>query len=519
MPVSRSPSRILDLTGALLVAVGVAATAGYFGHRVSLYDEGGLLTNAFLLNQGALHYRDFYSSYAPGISVLIIAAWKFLGVSVTSARVLGFVLHLLLIAGAGRLTGLASGLRFSWLGAGLVALWSSALGVVPSAWLAALAVAFWFASALATWLERQSRGYALFTGVLLGIVSLFRHDLFVYVTFALSGALLVSAVVRRGDHADGLVIRSAAWVLVGVVFVAGPAWLYLFAEAGVGRVAGDLLFEQVRYVQPARDLPILWPGLAPRPLWGTTLAIALLAPFLAVALTVDAAGQGSPTAPGAILLGFLTLAVIPQLTGRSEWAHLLQSVAPGLCLLAVLIERAMRSGARRARAVAALALVLTILIARPFTVGIGWFRLSALERGRVESGMPAWQYHSSRKAVDFIRQNSAPGEPIFVGNLQHRRVTSNDLSLYYLAGRPAATRWMQFDPGLTTREDVQRDIVRELDHARPRVVVLLRGGWVEEPNPSSLPGSSVLDQYIARHYQPVDSSGLHIMLIRGSAVP
>ena len=128
--------------------------------------------------------------------------------------------------------------------------------------------------------------------------------------------------------------------------------------------------------------------------------------------------------------------------------------------------------------------------------------------------MPAWQYDSAKAAVDFIRRHSDPGDPVFVGNAQHRLVTYNDLSLYYLSERPGSTRHMQFDPGLTTSDTVQEEMVRELELRRPRVVILLKGGYVPEPNTSSRAGSSILDQYIASQYEIVDSTARYRMLLR-----
>jgi len=503
-------SRVVDLIGGLLLIVGLAATATYFDSRVSTYDEGGLLTNAFLLDSGRLHYRDFYSSYPPGISVLILLSWKLLGVSVTAARVLGFFLHVVLVAGAGRLAGRAAERPFSWFGAGVVALWLSPLGVVPMAWLAALGAAFWALHAVAVWLERESRISALGAGALLASVSFFRHDLFVYLCLWLLAGTVWGMVRSRRVHLG----PSTPWLVAGLAIGLLAAWLPVFISAGVGRVAQDLYFDQVRHVMPGRRLPIGSPGPVPTTLWVTTIVVGLVGPLLGGGLVVGSRARSATLFPSLFLL-ILSLAVLPQMLGRSEWAHFLQTVAPAFCIVAVIVERVANTGSQRKGALA--------VVTAGMVVFLGWALVPAptkwlspphLAFGRRESGMPAWQYDSLRGAVEFIQSHSSPGEPVFVGNSQHRLVTFNNLSLYYLAQRPGSTRHMQFDPGLTTSEAVQRGMIGELEARHTNVIVLLKGGYVPEPNRSSTPGSSLLDDYIGSRYYVVDSAGGYRMLLR-----
>jgi hypothetical protein len=114
-----------------------------------------------------------------------------------------------------------------------------------------------------------------------------------------------------------------------------------------------------------------------------------------------------------------------------------------------------------------------------------------------------------------IAANTKPGEGIFVGNDQHQMVTWNDVSLYYLADRPGITRYLQFDPGIVTRTDVQRQMIADLERRRPRIAVLVKGGYRLEPNRSAEPGSGLLDEYLRRNYpQALAQSGPFTVLRR-----
>ena len=510
VPPPKASRVVLDLAGILLLVPGLVATTSYFQSQVSNYDEAGLLTNAFLLERGQLHYRDFYSSYPPGISLLILIAWQALGVSVASARVVGLTLHIVIALAAGRLAGLSSDRSFSCLAAGLAALWLGPLGVAPMAWLAGLAVAGIALCVLVGWWGSRSRSTGVFAGALLGLVSLFRHDLFVYLAFAL---LAVAVLLSLWQRPRKMFEPSLLWVGAGVLVVVLPPWLYLFAKSGFVRVIRDLYLDQYRYVLPGRILPLDWPSLAPAMPLLTAQLIGLTAPALAAGLILGSRDRARTFSASLMLLA-LSVAVLPQLLGRSEWGHLLQAVVPGVCLLAVTIERVAGSHSVVARITALVTLGSFVTLAWPLMPSRRAWNPPSLDFSRRESGMPDWQYEAARPAIEFISANTAADDPIFVGNIQHQRVTYNDLSLYYLAGRIGATRHMQFDPGLTTSAEIQQEVIRDLEANQPRVVILLNGGWVWEPNASNQAGSSLLDDYIRAHYREAERSTRHLMLLR-----
>jgi hypothetical protein len=208
--------------------------------------------------------------------------------------------------------------------------------------------------------------------------------------------------------------------------------------------------------------------------------------------------------------------MLPPMLGRSDEVHCLYAVAPGLATLGAVLE----SGATARRpgvglVAPLLALVLFVLPARDLVPGAdAWGRLPFPPPGDRLSGLPRDEREAKQPILDFVAQNVPPGTPIFVGNLQHRLLTFNDTSLYFLTDRPGATRYLQFDPGIVTREDVQRQIVADLEARRPPVAILLDGGYVEEPNESAVPGSPLLDEYLRRRYEAVGSVWRYVLVRR-----
>jgi hypothetical protein len=113
-------------------------------------------------------------------------------------------------------------------------------------------------------------------------------------------------------------------------------------------------------------------------------------------------------------------------------------------------------------------------------------------------------------AIEFIDSQTRPDQPLFVGQTKHDKIFANDNLTYFAAQRLPATRWSHFDPDLQNREDVQRQMIRELEASTPPYVLLdseFDLHW--EPNDSSISsGVTLLDDYLSSKYRKVDSFGV-----------
>lgn len=521
---------ILSSLGLLGVILAIPATLASLYNGIGAYDEGVLLTGAHLLLRGEVPYRDFYSNYPPGIFLLLAVLFKLFGVSVGVERALGFVLHLAIPALAGRVAGRQLGLRFSFIVAGLVASWLVILGVNAFAWLAAFAIAL---SACELWAWAHARGRPLgylLPGAALGVLSWFRHDLFIYFTLSLGGfaAVWVGLGLRRGDRTP---LVPALWTLAGALLVACLMWVPVFALAGFRQVTADLYFDQVRHTMPARVLPLpslsalgeaVW---APLPLpaflrtpFAAAVLLTLLGPVLAGVAVLKPRWLGSNDRAGLIWPLALTIAVVPQMLGRTDVYHAVFAVTPALMASAVwLIGGPLRRW--RASTAWALAVVGVVVLYLPIRdrLEVGR-RATAVDTDPELPRAGRTRVAKTRKRiVSFIRQHTNPEDPIFVGLTDHRWTYSNDMDLYFLADRLGATRYMQFDPNLANREDVQRTMIAELDRTQAKVAILVPTKKRNEPNESRKKGSSLLDRYLRRRYAEQGKVGGVLLLLRKPA--
>ncbi len=497
-------ARVSTWLGCALFAVGLWATFRTLGLPVNTYDEGLLLTHSMLVRDGAVPHRDFYSNYPPGMYLLVGALWSVTGVSPFPPRLVALSAHVAIAVLAGRLAGRVTGTTFAALPAGAVLLWLYPLGPTAYAWLVALALALASAELLLVARHGRSGLSAFACGASFGAIACFRHDLFVYLSSALA---LLAALVRPGlpPPRRGLAFTAGLALPIGLVF--GP----LVARAGLAAIAKDLLFDQVRYVNPGRALPLPW-SLS---LAGAAAALCLLGPLFS--LSVAAVTSGERRAAG-LVLGSVAVAALPQMLGRSDLFHILFAVAPAVALgLAWLQEASGRLG----RPVIA---VLVLLL------GSGLVVLPPAAAFAAEGPVPPpWPtgpapYHGLPADADrlaalaFVERHTRPGEPIYVGRTSHSLLLIDEVDFYFFAARAGSTRYLQFDPGTVTRDDVQAQMIRELEERGTRLLVLSECCWWPEPNASRVSGSTRLDEYIARHFGAVAEFGRYRILWRRDAV-
>lgn len=205
--------------------------------------------------------------------------------------------------------------------------------------------------------------------------------------------------------------------------------------------------------------------------------------------------------------------LINQALSRYDLIHVTPASILTFMVAAAFIPQFATNGmkTRGKNSMIALVIVLTILYFAPSLQDL----LNALDNA------PPWGCYSRleitgcvtlngdhERTAAFIQANTQPSEPIFVGNQKHDRIFVSDIGLYYLAGRPSATRYHELYPGVATTLPVQQEIVSELEANNVRWVVLVKI-WDSPNGSASSSGVLYLDEYLQAHYQPMAEFGIY----------
>lgn len=475
------------------------------------YDEAILFANAQMMADGRVPYRDFYSNYPPGI-FQIVRLVTALGIEpIWGMRAMSLGVRIATALCAAWLVGRSRGGVACLATATAVLVIQSRMGTAPFAYalavlLALVLIAAWPGATAHRWQRVAS-------GMLLGCMSYLRHDLVTYALPLFVTAEAVSWWLHRRTFFFASP-RQLGEFVIGAGMTALLLWMPVFATAGFWRVLHDLALDQAAVVLPARKLPIpsmiepvaigglnlnLPGAIAQHVRFGIVLAaVGSCTGTFAAVRALAAKSERTPGSRVSVLIAIFSIATLPQALGRTDYLHV------AFIVPVVLTAALCALGRRTAELIALISLI-------PWFSGTTRFigPTDALYLARADDS--AFIPPERKRLADFVRAQTAPGEPIFVGCASHRQIITNPLDIYYLARRPGATRYMQFDPGLATSHQGQSEMVTDLQRTRPRIVLRLDECLAEQPNAPQLDGSSLLDAYLDAHYAPRE-------IIEGSTV-
>ena len=482
---------ILFCLGALLSAVTI-----WWG--VNPHDEGLVLQAGARISEGQLPYRDFYANYGPGKYFLVGGLDTLFGPSLLTWRVVRVALDATVAVSAYALARRDAPEPLA-LAAWLAVAAAMAFPTIPHPNPAALALG------LGALLLASRRPAA--AGGLAGLAFVFRFDVGLA---AAAGAAL--AGLSAAGRAAALRVVAAA-VLVALALVApivavapGEFWDqtigFALDEQGLQRLplpgAYDGGFELNKLLQHYFPY-VLIGGLG---LW---LLVATV--------------RRAPLRLWAPLP--LALAGLTYLLARADAYHQvpLAAVLPVLLATGAALERA--SG-RRLGAIA-LAAVLALIALH----GLDRKRIQVLDPPPLATiavdaadgiQAPTDEARALSALTSYVRARVPPDGPVFVANPRHDLVRVGNPLVYVLVDRPNPTRYDVMQPGVVTTAVVQREIVDDLERARPELVVRWVSPLADEREPNGAGRSSrvrILDRYLARNYDPVRRFGEYRVERRG----
>jgi hypothetical protein len=518
---------------------------------INLYDEGLALVNGMRILNGDVPFRDYWAIYPPGQSYALAALFAVAGETVLVERIYDTLVR---IALALVIYVLAARLLRSWqwalapyVAAAVLLAAATFYGyaVFPALLLgfAALALAF-------RYVDDNRRLWLVGAGVLTGFTTFFRLDLGFY-TAASVGVLLILTWLLPPDGSHGWGRRTQR-LLLDVLAAALPALLlivafygYLASVAGFAVMVDNLLVFPATTFRAVRWLP--YPALTPDwSIWsgpgsvGVRLErmlgdylrfyIPLLVYGLSTLLLVWSAVRSlrggarfARTDVMAASLVVMGVGMFVQALSRYDEIHVLPASLVVVILITWLVRRIPDGQWERPLVAAPVMIVLLVPVllyfVSPYVDLAEYVRrhpptscFSTLPRAGCVATLPGQE-----EIVQILDHQSPDHGPIFSGLLRHDNVFVNDVSIYFLAGRPIATRYHELHPGVTTTRPVQEEMVAEFAAQEPEWLVLLTWGNPNEPNASRFSsGVTLLDDYIRAHYRKTLSTGIYELWRRQS---
>jgi hypothetical protein len=483
----------------LVLFLAAAAFAGVtIRWGIAPHDEGLMLQAAERMADGQWPWRDFWWNYGPAQPLLLAVPAKLFGPSLLWWRLLRLVLDGLVSVLAYRLVRREASAPIA------LAAWAAVAGALawpalPTPTPALLALAF------GSFLLADRRPVA--AGVLAGLTLAFRLDM---------GVAVVAGTVLAAWAARGRATQTS----VAALLTAAISLLPFVLVGGVGRFL-DQTFGFALHEQDLQRLPFPLSydsGLDPNKLLEFYFPAILLAGL--AGWTLIACWRRPPLRTLAPLP--LALVGAAYLLARTDEFHLIPLAATLPLLLGTALGAERQRSARAPSPVmAVLALSLTLVVLHGLDRQLGRLLhpparaeipLAPADGVRTDPANAAALGRLGRA----VHRRVPPGEPLFVANPRFDLVRVGDPLLYVLLERPNPTRYDVMQPGVVTTAPVQRELVRDLERARPRVVVR----WLDptavrrEPNGAGRSsGVRILDRWLAREYRPLERYGSYAVLV------
>ena len=525
------------MTRALPVALWFAAAliSGFTLRRyLEPFDEGLLLQAATRMSDGQWPYADFGWAYGPGQPLVVAAAFKLFGPSVIAWRVVRLIadatIALLVWALVRREAGPGWALA-GWLAAAVTIAQPTSANPVP------IALALALGAVTVAVAGDPSPRRAATAGALAALAGFWRPDFGVVAALAVVAALLArrkggqTPLTSRGPFGRNVLTSSSranrkggqtplglvVWA-IGAAVVGGVVLYVPFAvAAGPGQLWDSLVGAGVRDGAAWRlPFPLEYEGTLrgwpPRALAEDVKdVLGFYLPLIGVVgLVVAPLALRRRVTPAVAGLGVLALGALGYLLSRADELH----AQPLLVILCALLPIAAASVDRAALVAIPLALILLAgaanrLSALVLPPDLEPVRLAGVPGIRV----PPAEAEALPALVAAVQREVPEGEPVYVAPRRSDLVTLTDPLLHFLVDRPNVLRR---DALLQARPEEQARIVAALERERPRAVIR----WLDpasarpEPNERGRPsGSTALDDYLAREYEPQARYGDYELLV------
>ncbi len=530
--ISQSQLLILLLFGTFFIYLLAANRL----HGINVYDEGLSLLGAQNVMGGMIPYRDFWTVYPPGNLYLDAALFQVFGSSVIVERVAGSIISFLTVVCIFFTTKYITDLKYAVTSSILVIAVVMLSGPPEQAELLAL-VACVFLFRLRTFDRTRN---VLILGLITGLSFVFRLDTSLYLFIALSVILVLcncSGTVSVSRPKGRLYKAVKVWGIYvsGILIIAVPALILILHVVPLQDLIEQLIVFPRSIYGAFRSLP------PPSPFSASPLLRAFFyVPILVYTATVLWLGAqvvrrktklNEQAKPLFLLLFGVMLFIYGSV--RIDIYHLAPTLVISVILFSWLIfsfiEHMRHTSKRRTIQVITpavnLAYLFTIMLVVAILLSSTLTALNPVQQGLVALDVDrahgiyvsADVARNLTDAIAFIQIHVPQNQTIFVGNMQHEQIFTNNVMFYYLAERASATKYYDLHPGVATTAAVQNHIINDITQRDTKYIVLWNSSTAtsKEPNQSQYKsGVKNLDDFIRANFVQVKSYGDYTICVR-----
>jgi hypothetical protein len=371
----------------------------------------------------------------------------------------------------------------------------------------------------------------IITGILTGIVVLFRQDFGFYI-FISAFLVVLSKQLNHSKQKKmqaklSTILNSEVYLFSGLFFVLFPVLAYFLINSAFKELIYDTVIFPITVYPKVRSLHF--------PEFKISALVFYLPLFVFVLagirlLFYDWKDEIKGAIPWLTLFLLLSgIGLFNYTRVRSCMTHLLPTMIPAILLFILLLNELLKRF--RCRIYFFRSFIWVILFLASFSllfysIKPNFVKLKSLSKkenkAKLDVARAQGFYDDSElaqsqiSAIKYIQGKTAQDEKIFVGNTRHDRVVNSDVMFYFLCERHSATKYYELHPGLTNTKKIQNEIINELKKADVRYIVLWSGSeGVNEPNESNKSsGIKELDNFIQKNYTFEKIFGPYLILRR-----
>ncbi|MFN3305660.1 MAG: glycosyltransferase family 39 protein [Candidatus Kapaibacteriota bacterium] len=516
-----------------------------FNYGLNIYDEGLIVYGANRILHGDVPYKDFWTLYAPGQFYLVAGLFYSFGTELLTERIFStiilFLLSLVLYWNAGKFVTR----KYAVLSVLLFVLWLGEYRFFANPMPSALLLCFVGTTSLLNYFSlKHSNLYLMLAGIATGIATLFRHEIGL-VTFLVEQTVIILNVYFTKNPKETFIfkrffeaVREGVSFFVGFVLVLIPFLIYLLVNVPLDILWYDLFVFPSMVFPKVRSLPFPLPF--PNVISVLSGDLSLLQFVKSILLRIHfyfplivyifsvlsiirlfrekKINLQANLFWGFLLFGSLGLIYFSQVLVRADLAHLLPTYLPASVLFGFLL-----SEIQRVRKFSLWAYLLVCLIVASVVVKPVFTKLQILSDELTCTAMFRFQIPRAKcikwedrgaiyeQALRYVQNSVPPGSKIFVGNLVHERIYINDVMFYFLANRHSATKYYELHPGLATTSAIQKEIIKDIEHAKVEFIVLRSENYFESNQSGKSNGVRLLDEYIRGKYSPTKQFGDYVV--------